>query len=360
MTSLARTAAVTYRPSIRDLVLDKRSPVPLYLQLKHHIVHLISSGEWKPGRALPSVRQVASELHMAPATVQRTYSELQAQGLLVGHTGRGVFVADLSVGVPQRTATTQRTLATERDAVLHGLLARAVLHARSLGFGEEEILATTRALAGGRRPDSGAAAPRVVFVGGHQDVVDKYRDLLTPALEDLGVQVDTLLLDDLQRRGDAALDEHEPIGCMVSLVGTFTDLRRLAGHRGCPLFGMVVDLTAETQQRLVELPQDVSIGLVAEERYMPSARAVLRQYLGSEEHLQYATGQMRAALKRITRGCHIVVHTLGAKRLVEGLAAPGTQLIELQFRPNPGSVARLRTVLTAANGRLAEGHRAAD
>jgi DNA-binding transcriptional regulator YhcF (GntR family) len=306
------------------------------------------------------VRQVANELHMAPATVQRTYSELQSQGLLVGQTGRGVFVADLSVGVPPRTATMQRSLASERDAVLHGLLARAVLHTRSLGCREDEILATTRALAGGRRLDNGVAAPRVVFVGGHTDVVEKYRDLLSPALEDLGVQVETLLLDELERRGEAALDEHEPIGCLVSLVGTFADLRRLAGQRGCVLFGLVVDLTAETQQRLVELPQDVSIGLVAEERYMPSARAVMRQYLGSEEHLLYATGQMRSALKRIAGTCQIVVHTLGAKRLVEGMAAPGTELIELQFRPNPGSVARLRSVLTAENGRLAEGHRAAD
>ena len=351
---------MTYRPSIRDLVLDKRSTIPLYLQLKHHIVHLISSGEWKPEMPLPSVRQVASELHMAPATVQRTYSELQSQGLLVGQTGRGVFVADLSVGVPQRTARTQRTLASERDSLLHGLLARPVLHAPQSRFSRGRDC-LDHAASGWR--SSGRAepltAPRVVFVGGSDDVVTKYRDLLGPALGDLGVQVDTLLLDELERRGDAALDEHEPIACLVSLVGTFADLRRLAGERGTMLFALVVDLTAETQQRLVELPQDVPIGLVAEERYLPSARAVMRQYLGGEEHLLYATARMRAGLKRIGRTCKIVVHTLGAKRLVEGLALPGAELIELQFRPNPGSVARLRSVLTAENGRL-EGHHAAD
>ena len=65
---------------------------------------------------------------------------------------------------------------------------------------------------------------------------DKYRGLLREALADLEVTVETVLLDDLEQRGDAILDELEPIGCLVSLVGTFADLRRLAGHRGTILF----------------------------------------------------------------------------------------------------------------------------
>jgi DNA-binding transcriptional regulator YhcF (GntR family) len=332
---------VRYRPRVRDLTLDKRSNIPLYLQLKHHIVHLISSGEWMPGMAIPSVRQVASELSMATATVQRTYAELQAQGLLVGQAGRGVFVAELAVGVPVET----REIASEREAVLHGLLARSVSNAQSLGFRADEIVAKVRALAASSRVEADGAPPRVVFVGIESFVADKYCGLLRDALADLHVEVDRVLLDDLEQRGDAALDEHEPIRCLVSLVGTFADLRRLAGHRGTILFGLVLDLTADAQQRLVDLPTDEPIGLVAEERYLPSARAALRQYLGTEEHLLFASASARAALRRL-RGCRLIVYTLGAKRAAEHNAAPEAELIELQFRPNPNSIARLRGLLS--------------
>ena len=120
-----------------------------------------------PGLAIPSVRQLAGELHMATATVQRTYGELQAQGLLVGQTGRGVFVADLAVGAPPDKRLFARDLASERDAVLHGLLARGVVNARSLGFREDEIVAKVRVLAasGGR---TRAASRRGPFSSGRR------------------------------------------------------------------------------------------------------------------------------------------------------------------------------------------------
>lgn len=327
-------------------MLDKHSTIPLFLQLKHHIIHLISSGEWTAGMPLPSVRQVASELGMATATVQRTYGELQAQGLLVGHVGRGVYVADLAIGVPGLDGASRGVLAAERGSVLRGLLARSVLLARGMGYREDEIMTTVRALT--TRPNGVTQLqPRIVFVGSQGDVVEKYQHLLHDALRGLGVVVDTLLMSDLEVQGDTVLDEREPIRCLVSLVGSFSQLRSIAGHRATPLFGLVVDLSEETQRRLVDLPHDVRIGLVAEERYMPSARAVLRQYLGVEDRVDCATDTMRSKLRRIVRDRPIVIHTLGVKRIVERLASQHSELVELQFQPNPSSVARLRSLLTA-------------
>ena len=114
-----RAEAVPYRPRVGDLVLDRSSVVPLYLQLKQHLVHLISYGTWQPNALVPSVRQLATDLRMATATVQRVYNELRAEGLLVGRPGRGVYVADLASGIPARTE--------ERGAILRALFARPLL-----------------------------------------------------------------------------------------------------------------------------------------------------------------------------------------------------------------------------------------
>jgi GntR family transcriptional regulator len=336
-------AAVMYRPRVFDLVLDKHSTIPLYLQLKYHIVHLISSGEWQPGMSLPSVRQLASDLGLATATVQRTYGELQAQGLLVGQTGRGVYVADLTTGVPD--------LSAERSEALRGLLARVVSHARSLGFADEEISSSMRDLLGGAGRNGASPPPRVVFVGPLMEVADKYSMLLREPLAGLGVVVEGLLLSELEEKGDVALDPLEPIRCLVSTVGVVPDLRRLAGHRGTPVFGLVVDLTEETQHLLVQLPDDVRIGLVAEERYLPSARSLVRHFRGSEDQITWAGHRNRAALGRILRDCPIILHTLGSKRLLEGRVPAGTRLIELRYRPNPASLARLRALLSAEGDR---------
>src|SRR3954452_3415270 len=147
-----------------DVTLDARSPIPLYIQLKHHIVHLISSGAWLPGMALPSVRNLASELGLATATVQRACGGLQREGVLVGQVGRGVYVAELAAGT---TATR-----AERAALLSGLFARSVVHARSVGFSDDQILESVRQLLRGN--GDGRQSIHLVFVGAGPEFADKY------------------------------------------------------------------------------------------------------------------------------------------------------------------------------------------
>jgi hypothetical protein len=197
-----------------------------------------------------------------------------------------------------------------------------------------------------RNASQSITPPRVVFVGLDENIAEKYRALISEALSDLHLTVDTLLLRDLERDADAALDSLEPIRCLVSLAVTFPDLRRFAGHRGTPLFGLVVELTEETQHTLVHLPVDVPIGLVAESRYVPSARALLRLYLGDLDRVQWTVPRKGPALQRLLRECPIVTHTFGSKKLLRSMDTHGVQLVELEYRLNAASLSRLRTVLT--------------
>lgn len=342
--------AMNGRPRIAETVLDKHSSIPLYLQLKQHVVHLISSGAWTPGMSLPSVRQLAAELNLATATVQRTYSELEAQGLVVGHTGRGVFVAELQAGVPPETG--------ERTELLNGLLARSVGHARSLGFGEDEIVAAVRHLLDGPRLH-GTPLPRVLFVSPHADVGEKYRLLLREALAGVNVAVEAVPLADLEQDAEGTLRQLEPVRCLVSLVAVFPEMRRLVGDLGIPLFALVVDLTEETQHALVSLPDHEQIGLVTEERYIASSRALLRQYRGPDDRLIVVGHKNRAGLRRVLKECRIIVHTFGSTRLLEGKTRPDQELVELKYRPNPSSLGRLRALLQTDHGREARSATAA-
>jgi GntR family transcriptional regulator len=323
------------RPRLVDLVVDKRSTtIPVYLQLKHHIVHLISSGAMPPGAPLPSVRQLAGDLGLATATIQRAYSELQEIGMLVGQAGRGVFVADLANELPY--------LPGERLGMLRGVFARAVSHALSLGFGQQEIVATVRDLVvGAVRPDQ---PPRVVFVGSSPETAEKYRALLDAALRADGVEVAALTLGEIQADADAALDTLEPIRCIVGLVRTFTRLRPIVGHRGTALFGLVVELTPATQRTIRALPDDEPIGLIAEELYLPSARTIVRQFRGSEANVVWAESQNRRAVRRVVRTCPTILHTFGTGPMLAKLA-PRSRLIELRYLPTEASLDRLRNLV---------------
>ena len=76
-----------------ELTLQRDADLPLYRQIVNQIRDLIRSGALSPGYRLPTVRQLAADLGLTRLTVHSAYAELQAQGLIESHVGRGTFVA---------------------------------------------------------------------------------------------------------------------------------------------------------------------------------------------------------------------------------------------------------------------------
>ena len=80
------------------IVVDKRSGIPVYIQLGERIRLLIRQGWLHPGDALPTVRELAVELGINANTVARVYRELQAAGVLRLERGVGTSVAESGDG----------------------------------------------------------------------------------------------------------------------------------------------------------------------------------------------------------------------------------------------------------------------
>jgi GntR family transcriptional regulator len=65
----------------------------LYRQLVEQVKGAIAAGRLKPGDRLPTHRELAQELVIAPLTVKKAYDVLAAEGLISMSQGRGTFVA---------------------------------------------------------------------------------------------------------------------------------------------------------------------------------------------------------------------------------------------------------------------------
>ncbi|MFI1725968.1 GntR family transcriptional regulator [Streptomyces sp. NPDC020489] len=77
------------------LRVDTASPVPPYEQIRAQLSGLITSGRLPEGERLPTVRQLAADLGLAPGTVARAYRELEAAALIRTRRGAGTRVAPL-------------------------------------------------------------------------------------------------------------------------------------------------------------------------------------------------------------------------------------------------------------------------
>jgi len=64
----------------------------LIARLQKHI----DSGQWEPGKRLPTERELAVQFGVGRNTVRRVLGELESRGLIQRHVGRGTFVADVA------------------------------------------------------------------------------------------------------------------------------------------------------------------------------------------------------------------------------------------------------------------------
>jgi 2-aminoadipate transaminase len=85
-----------------SLPLDAASHVPLYIQLRDRLREMIETGGLRSGERLLPTRGLAQELGVNRATVEAAYAELESQGLVAGHVGRGTFVAGRPLPTPRR------------------------------------------------------------------------------------------------------------------------------------------------------------------------------------------------------------------------------------------------------------------
>src|SRR5579862_5749626 len=109
---------------------DPRNGLPVYLQIVDQVRRAVAIGVLKPGEQLPTVKQLASDLVVNPATVSRAIRELEHLDIIETINGKGAFVrGDASVGVAKTGA---------RD-VVRSSIDSAVREALSLGVREGDL-----------------------------------------------------------------------------------------------------------------------------------------------------------------------------------------------------------------------------
>lgn len=74
------------------LHLQPESHIPLYVQLRDQLRALVATGELRTGDRIPASRELASHLGVHRTTVANAYAELESEGLIQGHVGRGTFI----------------------------------------------------------------------------------------------------------------------------------------------------------------------------------------------------------------------------------------------------------------------------
>lgn len=106
---------------------------PIYVQVMEYVKKKIVTGRLAPGEKIPAVRELAGELQVNPNTIQRTFQELEREGIAETRRGTGRFVT-----------MNEEKITELRKEMAKELLNNFINGMNNLGFMEEEVLSILR------------------------------------------------------------------------------------------------------------------------------------------------------------------------------------------------------------------------
>jgi GntR family transcriptional regulator len=104
---------------------------PIFVQIRQRIVEMILKRAVAEGEALPSVRQIATDLSVNPLTVTKAYDGLVDVGVVESRRGMGMFV---------QPGARDKLLAHERQKFLSEDWPRIVSQIKSLELDPHSLL----------------------------------------------------------------------------------------------------------------------------------------------------------------------------------------------------------------------------
>ena len=318
------------------LEINRKTGIPIYLQLSRQIEQMVLSGHWEKGMKLPTEREMAQRLGLSRNTVSMAYRELESQGLLFSRQGRGTFVTmGLNTMGPR-----------DRRERLAGALEMCLEEALLLGFDPEEFVASARAVA--ERKREALTQIRVAFVECNREQLDYF----TKQLElGAGVKIIPVMVDDLRRQAEAVRWTLSGVDMVVTTFFHLEEVKDLLRGSKAEVLGIALDPVMETMVRMARVGQDQKVGLVCLSEAFSERVAKSLANGGIDLEFSFTTSRDEGELKKFLADLSVVMVSPGRKREVERLCPNGTEVVEFIYRPDAGSINLLKSTLLERKSR---------
>lgn len=305
--------------------IDRDLQVPLKLQLKGMIEYGIACGELLAGESLPSVRELAEAVGVAPMTVSLVYRDLKKDGLIETRPGAGTYVAESS----------QARMAAQPAVVsLHRQIDDLIDRALDMGIRTSDV----GALINGRLSYRLSLGRRVsvVMVGLFPEATTSYAKFIAARLG-TGVTVEPMSIDDIQRN-----PELRARAGSADLALTFANRHRevstlLPNTKVVSIRFIPSEATRLSLASLDPLAQVLVVSRFPD--FLPIIKSGVQRFAAHVQGIS-AVNLDDPQIASAVRKADVVVYSTGADAAAK-LVAPGTQAFEYRHTPDPGDIERL-------------------
>ena len=314
----------------QQIVIDRRENTSPFRQIANSIRHKIATHRLAANTPLPSVRKLAEQVGVTPATVARAYRALQSDGLVESQVGIGTVVSDTQSLVYHARQRSTEALEAAVDEAVGPLIA--------MGYTPAEI---REAVA--RRLALPTAPQHALVVSDARAVLEKYQGILARELGPLGIQVGGMMLETLRQCEPATRNRLAACSRVMTALGLLRPVQQALERCGVdvPVSVIFSEIKLTTIERLSEIPKDARVVIVAEERYRNSILGILREYLPMN-NISIARSFDPAVVRDAVTHSSVVVHSLGARDVVGVAVEDGQETILMDYQVRRDAMVKLR------------------
>jgi len=321
-----------------DFRIDRELQVPLRLQLKGMIEYGIACGELLVGESLPSVRDLAEAVGVAPMTVSLVYRDLKKDGLIETRPGSGTYVADSS----------QARMAAQPAVVsLHRQIDELIDRALDMGIRTGDLGALINArlsyrLNLGRRVS-------VVMIGLFSEATASYAKFIAARLG-TGATVEAMTLDDVQRNADVR-DRAGSADLALTFANRHREVSALLPNTKVVSIRFIP--SEATRLALASLDPMARVTVVSRfPDFLPIIKSGVQRFAAHIQDIHAVVLDDPQIIEAIGKA-NGVVYSTGAED-ASRIAKAGTQAIEYRHTPDPGDIERLVMPFVTQSGETPE------
>ncbi|MCG1011793.1 winged helix-turn-helix transcriptional regulator [Tepidanaerobacter sp. GT38] len=314
----------------------KANNIPLYLQIKDHIKKYIEDGNLPIGHRLPSERELAEEIGVSRKTVSLAYEELEKEGILSSHRGRGTFV----IKMPTSDKTNYESIMQVIDECLNSCLKKGVDPDAFLSLCSQRVKEYKQKL----------HKLKIMIVECNKEQLDYFcKELELGA----GVTITPVLLQDFKKDFANIPQKLKDYDFLITTLFHIDEVRQIISNQKINILPIALHPQLESIIKIARVPKQSSIGILTiSENFANKVERVIFEAGLNFKSIIKSTATKPSEIIRFLEQVDTVIVSPGRKKHVTPYLKNNQNIIEFIFVPDAGSINLLNTSITKDKSKL--------
>lgn len=314
-----------------DIKIDKKSGLPIYLQVKNQIKELIQSGTINIGYKMPAERDLSEKLQVSRNTISTAYKELEQEGILKSYQGRGTFV--LEDARPWKRQNIREKIAKFVDLGFEEALEGGISPEEFLEIVTERVEQKKELI----------SKIQAVYVECNIEQSKMFSKQLS---QSTNLNVIPLTISDLKNMSKETKDTIEKSQVVIATFNHVNEVSELIAEFNKQILGIAINADMGTIVKIAKYPESTKFGFVCiSEEFLFKVRAALETAgLGSLD-ITYSNSHDKEEMKRIVDESDVILVSPGRYSDIKELNSHNKDVISFIYNLDDGSVKALKSRL---------------